>query len=169
MSERNYDEAVRAVLDSVDFDEGKGEPRDQRFEMRLTKGELNGLRARASLYMMRPSQLIRKLCCEDPRRGIDPMLTANDWKLAGDYVGYRMAADRIREEVFGLRRDVGRVGGNVNQIARKVNGAGDYSDADDMRIRRDFAEIKSKVDALNERCDRLLVPYESLDKFIGEG
>lgn len=165
MSQSDFDEKLDALFGEIDFEEGAGEARTERFEMRLTVGEMNGLKARAKMYKTVPAKLIRHYCCGDPRKGIEPLLSANDWAMAGDYVSYRQEANRLRSEVFRLRQELNRVGNNVNQIARKVNGTGDFTRNEDMRMSQEFSHFKTELQALEKRCDRLLVSYEGLKPF----
>lgn len=164
-TKERYPAEVTALLEGEDFTEGAGSARDERYEMRLTKGELRALQVRAAMYGLRPSQYVRALCCRDPREGVDPMLSSSDWKLAGDYVAYRMEANRLRSEVFRLRQELGRVGNNVNQIARRGNAGMAPGGTDVKAIADGFSRLGDQMSGLEGRCDRLLVSYEGLSKF----
>ena len=137
----------------------------ERFEIRMSPGQLTMLKYLADLYQIPPAELIR-------RRVFDPQffaqaLTRRDWDLLGDYCGYRMAVNDLKSQVLELRREVARVGNNVNQIAKGVNKKKPLEMATAADMRKAMRELTTEMQALEEQTERLLVSYESLSPVEG--
>lgn len=92
-----------------------GEPRTERLVVRMTPGELDALREAAENHGYTMGAYIR----------IAAATVFSDDELRDEHAEERELAAEIR----GMRGDLGRLGNNVNQIARELNATGVTSDA----------------------------------------
>lgn len=136
--------------------------KSERFELRLSKLQHDALRKVADDYGMSVSDFVRTLIFSSET--LAELLTRHELELSGDYVAYRMAANRLRRDLRVATTELSRIGNNINQIARKVN-AGEAPGVDAKRmgeIVEGCASVNEQLAQLRRDADRLVEAYERL-------
>lgn len=136
--------------------------KSERFELRLSKLQHDALRKVANDYGMSVADFVRTLIFSNET--LAELLTRHELELSGDYVGYRMEANRLRSDLRVTTTELSRIGNNINQIARKVN-ADEAAGVDAKcmnKIVEDCASINEQLAQLRRDADCLVEAYEKL-------
>ena len=142
------------------FCDEDNQKKSDRLEIRLTKNQRNALDFLADQYQIPTSELIRRKIFESDY--FVSAITKREWELAGDYAKYRRSVLDMKSDFYRTQKSLGKIGSNVNQIARGVNRSGIVSQHSLQKIEEGLEEIRSELDSLQEKADRLLVNYETL-------
>lgn len=136
--------------------------KSERFELRLSKLQHDALRKVADEYGMSVADFVRTLIFSS--KTLEEVLTRRELELSGDYVGYRMEANRLRRDLQVATTELSRIGNNINQIARKVN-AGEAAGVDAKcmgEIAEGCASVNEQLAQLRRDADRLVEAHERL-------
>lgn len=148
------------------FLNGEKEPKSERFEIRFSEHQIAALQYIGEQLDLTPSEVIRRSVFAPDRLG--QMVTRREWELAGDYVAYRKAVYDLKAELFRVHQQIAKLGTNVNQIAKRMNGGGKDISAEEMKgFCKQFQSCRSRFLSLEQKADRLLESYETLGPFEG--
>lgn len=134
--------------------DGNGQAKTERFELRLSEGQMAALRYFADMYNITAGEFLRRRI-SDPEFFMRAM-KKRDYEAVADFAQWRMAVNDLIAQVGELRREVARVGNNANQIARIANEKRTVSNAEALMMDSNVRGLKRQTEDLVGACKSLL-------------